>query len=185
MIKIIKEVFLIELVHAMNANSFPYVVGGDFNIIIKNSESNKPRRLNKWSTLFNAIINIKELKKLELSGRKYTWSNNEEILLWQKLDRILVGMEWKSDFPLVIARNFPRIISDHTALIMNVYLDDNKVSGLFRFELCLFLRDDLNSVVSNVWHKSFPGRSSLDMWQNRARGLRKNLNDGILIIIVI
>ncbi|KAM0846671.1 hypothetical protein ACQ4PT_055523 [Festuca glaucescens] len=42
-----KEVFLIELVHVLHANSFPFVVGGDFNIIRKSSESNKPRRMRR------------------------------------------------------------------------------------------------------------------------------------------
>lgn len=51
-----KEYFLIELVHICNSNAFPIIIGGDFNIIRKRGESNRNKPLNKWSHLFNAII---------------------------------------------------------------------------------------------------------------------------------
>ena len=79
-----KQVFLIELVHVLHANTLTYVVGGGVNIIRKSSDCNRPRRLSKWSTLFNDVINNKELKELELTGRKYTWSNNQEIPVMAK-----------------------------------------------------------------------------------------------------
>ena len=85
--------------------------------------------------MFNSIINNKELKELELTGRKFTWSNNQEIPLMAKFDRILVSTEWESVFPLVTVRSFPRIISDHTALIMDTCCEEVKVTKLFRFEL--------------------------------------------------
>jgi exonuclease III len=40
-----KQDFLIELVHVFSSNVFPFVVGGDFNIIRKSSDCNKKKEV--------------------------------------------------------------------------------------------------------------------------------------------
>jgi mannosylglycoprotein endo-beta-mannosidase len=72
-----KADFLVELVHVLNVNSFPFMVGGDFNLVRRSSERNKVKKLSKWSALFNSIIEHWGLKELALSGRSFTWSNNQ------------------------------------------------------------------------------------------------------------
>jgi hypothetical protein len=52
------------------------LVGGDFNILRKDEDKNKPRGTNKWSTLFNSIIDLHRMIELDLMNRLYTWSNN-------------------------------------------------------------------------------------------------------------
>ena len=85
-----KENFLVELVHIFqNRNGLPLVVGGDFNLIRSMDECNKVLALNKWSRLFNAIIENWEIKELEMPGRRYTWSNNHVEPTLKKLDRVL------------------------------------------------------------------------------------------------
>jgi hypothetical protein len=63
-----KADFLVELVHVLNVNSFPSMVGGDFNLVQRSSERNKVKRLSKWYALFNSIIEHWGLKELALSG---------------------------------------------------------------------------------------------------------------------
>jgi hypothetical protein len=68
-----------------------YVDGGDFNILRKESDKNKPVGTNCWSSLFNSIIDIHSLVELDLSGRLYTWSNNRDPPTFEKLDRFLAS----------------------------------------------------------------------------------------------
>lgn len=53
------------------------LIGGDFNIMRFCGDKNKKFKNNKWSDMFNHIINIHELRELHLNGGKYTWSNNQ------------------------------------------------------------------------------------------------------------
>ena len=61
----------------------------------------KLKKLPIWSFYFNSIIEHWGLKELELSGRSFTWSNNQDDPLYVKLDRILVSPSWEQHFPLV------------------------------------------------------------------------------------
>ena len=65
-----KESFLVELAYICNKCTGACLFGGDFNIIRKTEEKNKPCVLSKWSHLFNSIIDINGLKELSLNGRK-------------------------------------------------------------------------------------------------------------------
>jgi hypothetical protein len=85
--------FLQELVQACDVGNLPLMVGGDFNIIRSPREKNNTRYDDRWSFLFNVVINSLELIELELSGRHYTWANNLQTPIYKKLDRILVSTE--------------------------------------------------------------------------------------------
>lgn len=170
-----KEYFLVELVHIFDVNSFPIIIGGDFNIIRKRGESNRNKPLNKWSHLFTAIIENWEMKEVELNGRIFTWSNNQENPVFEKLDRILMSLSFESLFPLMFLRALPRVLSDHAPLLLDFGLNLPKITRPFKFELCWFLRKDLDAVVIGVLCDSYYGKSLQDQWQNRARALRKKL----------
>lgn len=120
-----KEEFLVDLVQALGYNNLPCVFGGDFNLIRRISERNKIKKLPKWSFYFNSVIEHWGLKELELSGRSYTWSNNQEDPLFAKLDRILVSSLWEQQFPLVTVRTLVRGVSDHAALLLHTCIKPN------------------------------------------------------------
>jgi hypothetical protein len=84
-----KEKFLIELGTAYSDQELPLLIGGDFNIIRFPSEKNKTMRRNKWTDMFNSIINSHGLREIYLSDGQYTWSNNQQDPTLEKLDRFL------------------------------------------------------------------------------------------------
>jgi hypothetical protein len=51
-------------------------------------EKNSSRFNNKWPLLFNVIIEILNLRELEMTGSKFTWANYAEIPTYEKLDCI-------------------------------------------------------------------------------------------------
>ena len=58
-----KGACLVELVHIFYCNELPLLVGGDFNLIRKISDSSRARRLNKWSNLLVLLLSIVSLRR--------------------------------------------------------------------------------------------------------------------------
>ena len=48
--------------------------------------------------MFNAVIDALNLRKIELSGRKFTWANNLRNQTFEKLDRVLVCTDFESKY---------------------------------------------------------------------------------------
>lgn len=170
-----KAEFLVELVHILGFNNLPIVVGGDFNIIRKVFERNKPKKPSKWTNLFNGIIEHWALQEIELSGRNFTWSNNHEDPLFEKLDRVLASSEWLAHYPLTTISALHIEVSDHSGLLMSFSKVPARMTKPFKFELSWFLHQELYHIVYNAWHKTFPGKNYEDIWQNRGSFLRRQL----------
>jgi hypothetical protein len=68
--------------------SFPLLIGGDFNLIISAADKNKNFIRNKWSGVFNQIINSYELREINMSGGQFTWSNRKEVSYFGKFGQI-------------------------------------------------------------------------------------------------
>jgi hypothetical protein len=70
------------------------LIGGDFNILRFFSEKNKRFSPNRYSDVFNNIIQVNGLIEMTIGGGKYTWSNNQVNPTLEKLDRVLITREW-------------------------------------------------------------------------------------------
>jgi exonuclease III len=92
----------------------PILIGGDFNILRSPLKKNNNNYNGRWPFLFNAVIDGLNLRELKMSGRKYTWANARDNPTYEKLDRILMSMEWEQKFPLSTVVAITREISDHT-----------------------------------------------------------------------
>jgi hypothetical protein len=79
--------------------SLPILIGGDFNILRSHKENNNSSYNDRWPFLFNAVIDGLNLRELEMSGWKFTWTNHLQNLTYEKLDRILMVTEWEQKFP--------------------------------------------------------------------------------------
>jgi hypothetical protein len=94
-----KELFLTELVNMCSHESLPILIGGDFNILRSHKENNNSSYNDRCPFLFNAVIDGLNLRELEMSGWKFTWTNHLQNLTYEKLDRILMVTEWEQKFP--------------------------------------------------------------------------------------
>jgi hypothetical protein len=145
---------------------------GDFNLIRKSEEKNKPGSLNKWNILFNSIIEMYGLIELDLTDRLYTWSNNRSNPTFEKLDRFLVNPEWDLLYHNAMVRGLDRSLSDHVPLILQTK-DKRNRSHEFRYELSWKLRPGFRDIVINNW--SLPARSkkTLMFGRKKLKGLRE------------
>ncbi|KAK2648310.1 hypothetical protein Ddye_015799 [Dipteronia dyeriana] len=100
--------------------SMPWIIGGDFNTILNESER-KGDDFNKWSArAFNNFIIEAKVVDIPLRRVEFTWSNNREKGSWAKLDRFLVSpilLPWLSDLERI---GLPRTISDYCAITLGV-----------------------------------------------------------------
>lgn len=120
--------------------------------------------MNKWSLMFNSIIENANLREMALEGKKFTWANNKQSVTLEKLDRILFNDKWEIKFPLACGRVLERIYFDHTPLLINVE-GEKWQSPLFKFENSWLMREDINTVVEQVWNSYNINGSSIDKWQ--------------------
>ena len=130
----------------------------------------------KWPTLFNAVIESLDLKKIVMSGRQYTWAGPGDNLTFEKLDRVLVSTDWEDKFPLSTVEARDRNISDHTPLVLNTGASTHQTEQRpFKFERGWLIRDGFYDVVANIWQSENSGCSPLERWQNKIRRLRQHL----------
>jgi exonuclease III len=145
-----KQKFLSELSSFCSKCNHPMLIGGDFNTLRKESDKNKPRGTNNWSSLFNSIIDFHNLIELDLNGRLYMWSNNRDPPTFEKLDRFLASLEWDLHYRNVSVTRLSRTFSDHVPLCLRTdFLPLLKRD--FRYELCRKLRSDFKGLVWNNW----------------------------------
>jgi exonuclease III len=103
----------------INNNTYPCIIGGDFNIIRFSSEKNKGG-IHRHTHIFNSVIISSGLTDLQMTGGKYTWSNNQDPPTLERLDMFLVSKGWESIFPLSMVYKTPRELSGHNPAILTV-----------------------------------------------------------------
>ena len=81
-------------------------------------DKNKSFLGNKFTDLFNWVINTHGMRDVDLNGGKYTWSNNQLDPTLERLDRVLMSDKWGKEFPLTNLRKAPREMSDHNPLML-------------------------------------------------------------------
>lgn len=169
-----KEDFLTELSQVCQDSQYPFLLGGDFNIIRKEDEKNKSGGYNRWSFLFNAIIEQAGLRELALNGRQYRWPNDHLDPTFEKLDRILTSTDWEDLFPLSIVSAMDRVLSDHVPLLIDSGVALKK-DPIFRFESSWFEREGVKEIIEKIWTSAPVHLDNLDRWQWILRNLRKKL----------
>jgi hypothetical protein len=123
----------VDLGNICTNQTLPILVGGDFKLLRFSSEKNKPMPHNKWTDIFNSIINTCALREVHMSGGQYTWSNNHIDPTLEKLYRFLMSSSCEDLFPLVTVHKLVREISDHNPLILDT-MDIRLKNREFRFE---------------------------------------------------
>jgi hypothetical protein len=107
-------------------------------------------------------MHLYELRELIMTGGMFTWSNNQETPILEKLDRIFVSKEWEDLFPLTMVKKLPREVSDPNPLFL---LTDSKISSKsiqLRFELSWLKNYDFFKQVEKIWADPCRASSTLD-----------------------
>lgn len=110
-----------------------WIILGDFNLIRKPEDRNKPGGDLAEMFRFNYAISTLGPNEIKLQGRKYTWSNMQPSPLLDKLDWIFTSNNWVTSYPNTTANALDMVPSDHCPCLVSVSTVIPK-SKIFRFE---------------------------------------------------
>ncbi|CAA0810395.1 Unknown protein, partial [Striga hermonthica] len=135
---------------AMNIHE-PWLLGGDFNCILRPSErtGGAPTR-SPVSQEFSTWLFNNTIEELRTDGVLYTWERGG---LKQKLDRFVANSAWILTFHKPFVQHLPRINSDHFPLLVRVPSDPRPVRTRknFNFLASWLLHDGFAEVVRGAW----------------------------------
>ncbi|CAD6255780.1 unnamed protein product [Miscanthus lutarioriparius] len=106
-----KNAFLVELANTCSKESLPYIIGGDFNIMREREDKSSGDFDYKWPNLFNVVIDSPDLKEIVMSAANILGRGHGDDPTFEKLDRVLVTLEWENQFPLTTLEARDRNIS--------------------------------------------------------------------------
>jgi hypothetical protein len=109
-------------------------------------KSNRKVDLN-WCKKINDWLDKHSLLEINLLGRCFTWSNNQENAIMSHIDRVFCTTEFDAKFSLARARALPKSTSDHVTILWEAVLEDKKNSSRFKLEKWWLQHKDFKVIV--------------------------------------
>jgi exonuclease III len=129
-----KQRFIYEL-HSIFVNmNGPALIGGDFNLVRFQTDKSNGLVDFKWCDRFNEWVDKHCLLKINLAGRNFTWTNNQENPIYSYIDIIFCSTEFDEKFPLANAKALPRNPSDHVPIMWESGQGQMQKKPRFKFE---------------------------------------------------
>ncbi|KAB2032283.1 hypothetical protein ES319_D05G362800v1 [Gossypium barbadense] len=166
-----------------------WVVGGDFNAILNNSEKEGGRRgVRAQMYEFKNVMEELALVDIKPDSGWFTWVNNrdEGSLIKERLDRFLTSVSVVENYPFIATKMVRQTQSDHGAIILDLwgrkpkdYPNDSRLS--FKFDVCWAKDEDAKKVIERAWNRDGTDygdkiervRSALGPWQCKKYGKMK------------
>jgi hypothetical protein len=124
---------------------------GDFNLIRKPVDRNKPGGNVQNMLDFNVVLNNLGLEEIPLSGNKFTWANGQINPLLERLDWFLASITWVTNYPGSAPRTLSRETSDHFLCVISVSTNIPQTK-IFCFENYWLQHDDFMQVFMHGWN---------------------------------
>src|SRR5438067_8440368 len=126
-----------------------WAVGGDFNVFADYSEreGSNSDRTGEMSD-FVHWISACELLDVGFDGSPFTWERSG---VRERLDRILFNEGWGHVFALVRVTHLPRLVSDHSPLLIRAKFSATTRPSSFRFQSMWVRHPTFLDLVRQVW----------------------------------
>lgn len=137
------------------STSLPLLVLGDFNSVLGAQEKLRGKTPNISSCAdFGGFIDNCNLVQMNYSGVRYTWSNKREPGQYMELqlDRSLCSTNWFHYWPISNYLVLPRIVSDHSPLVVSSSRIIHKSPKPFRFLSMWMQHADFKQLVIDTWN---------------------------------
>jgi hypothetical protein len=145
-----KIMFLQELTERRTLCPGPWMVAGDFNMILNASEKNNENIDRSMLRRFRDFVHEHELKDLYMHGRTYTWSNERDRATLTRIDRVLVSVDWYLQHFDAVLQGLSSSVSDHAPLhlALNAAFRPKR---RFRFETRWLKLEGFDDAVKEAW----------------------------------
>ena len=128
------------------------MIAGDFNLIYKSDDKNNTNLNRPMMNRFRNTINNLALREIQLHGRKFTWSNQQDSPVLVKLDRVF----WQLTGKLSILMFSCKALPHKTQIIVPCCLDWEIFLGKkrFHFEAFWTRMEGFQDVIQQVWNSA-------------------------------
>ncbi|KAL0295158.1 UNVERIFIED_CONTAM: hypothetical protein Sradi_6849500 [Sesamum radiatum] len=142
-----------------DAEDVPWILLGDYNAVIDNSEvCGRAADTSASMTEFRDFVTAAGLVHLPFKGCPYTWHNSSEgsRSLWKRLDRVLVNEAWLGAWPQSSYLSALPRTSDHSPLVVLGIVGAQEAKP-FRFDNFLARQASFLQSVASVWRHPIHG----------------------------
>ena len=168
---------------------------GDFNLIRKPADRNKPGEDLAEMLLFNEALIALGVVELPLHGQRFTWSNKQLSPLLERLDYFFTLQSWTNTFPNTFVSTLTMETSDNSPCLISIKTTIPKVK-IFRFENYLMEHEQFLNIVQHGWSlptfQSDSGkvitvkfknlRRVIRAWQSQLSNLKANIANVKLVL---
>ena len=147
-----KVLLLEELEAIRDACPGPWVLTGDFNLILNEADKSNDKVDRANLRRFRRTVAALELQDLHLHERCFTWSNEHENPTLVRLDRVLVSLDWDTLFPNTHLRGLGSEASDHCALLLQTNMGQMS-KARFHFEVFWPKFEDYDEFIVQAWKR--------------------------------
>jgi hypothetical protein len=150
-----KKLFIRELRHLKVSAPSLWLLLGDFNLIYKAQDKNNANLNHMLMHRFRRALNYLELKEIQVKGRTFTWSNNQNPPTMTRIDRAFCTTAWENCYSNPILQAQSSSSSDHCSLLL-LPLVVPRIQPKFRFESHWPQMPGFLDVVSETWSRIIP-----------------------------
>lgn len=147
-----KKMFIRELRQLKNTVKPQWLLMGDFNLIYKEQDKNNGRLNRRLMLRFRRAINHLEINEIDLVGRKYTWSNQQETPTLTRIDRMFCTPAWEERYAVPILQPLSSSASDHCPILLSPLVTPY-LQPKFRFESFWVNMSGFHELVAEAWNQ--------------------------------
>jgi exonuclease III len=166
--------FLQELCDLRPSLSDPWAICGDFNLIYQAVDKSNGHLSRRMMGRFRRLLNDLELFELHLSGRLFTWSNEQLHPTLERIDRMFVSEGLESLYPCSYLQALLSHCSNHAPLLLQ-FDDGFNPKRRFRFQAFWPQVQGYLDTVKVAWSPPLPLADPLCTIDQRLRETAKGL----------
>lgn len=155
-----KRVELWDFLKMQNSSGLPWFIGGDFNVIRDDSEKvGGLLQAFRAKSEFNQCIHDCALVDLPYEGNHFSWCNGQlgGRRIWERLDHILVNLQFTSFFGIVKVTYLPRSSSDYAPMLVQLIRKEEHIVRPFRFLRMWGTHEGFLPLVREIWNSNLEG----------------------------
>ncbi|XP_060183360.1 uncharacterized protein LOC132613364 [Lycium barbarum] len=146
---------LYDMAYTINS---PWIIGGDFNVILDEAEKYGGLPVNFPEVEdFAHCLNICQVADLGFYGSIYTWWNgrSDEACIFKRLDRCLGNQAFQDTFPNFEVEHLIKQGSDHSPLLLTFKADTRVIKKPFRFLNFWIEQESFLETVKVNWEEQY------------------------------
>lgn len=150
-----KKMFLRQIKRLKQNTNAKWLLLGDFNLIYQDEDKNNGRLNRRMMLRFRRALNSIEVKEIPLTGRRFTWSSQQNTPTLTRIDRAFCSPEWEEAFVNPILQPLSSSSSDHCPLLLTS-LNMPRPCTRFRFETWWTQMPGFHQQVQLAWDRPVP-----------------------------